>query len=160
MWWSVETDHRTSKLLKAVFHKFYLVHSSIFCLIYSYFTTKKIEGFNLNLEEHSKYRFSVVEQICIYLKYSFKTWLMFKFHTPWKYQKTFGFLVFSGVINGNICQNGVNTLRKLLAFTWSDLCETNFRFTMKFLWISCSISPFQVKNILILKNATSTEMLL
>ena len=29
---------------------------------------------------------------------------MLLFYTPWKHQKTFGFLVFSGGINGNIGQ--------------------------------------------------------
>ena len=31
-------------------------------------------------------------------------WPMLLFYTPWKHQKTFGFLVFSGGINGNIGQ--------------------------------------------------------
>ena len=31
-------------------------------------------------------------------------WLIFPFYTPWKHQKSKGFLVFSGVWNGNINQ--------------------------------------------------------
>ena len=42
---------------------------------------------------------------------------MLLFYTPWKHQKTFGFLVFSGGINGNIGQTwekNIHTCKILL----------------------------------------------
>ena len=55
---------------------------------------------------------------------------MFRFYTPWKRQKTFGFLTFSGVQKRNI---GLKYVELLISFTLSHLkhCDLSLKFNLK-----------------------------
>ena len=53
--WSAQADHITSIVLKAVFHKFYLVHSWILCPTYSFSLFRWYQS--NNEPEHNPNRF-------------------------------------------------------------------------------------------------------
>ena len=69
----------------------------------------------------------------IFIKFKSLTHFSFPFFIPWKYQKTFGFLVFSeGAKIGTLARNG---LRKLTPFFFFVTSSTSKKFSK--LWFVC-----------------------
>ena len=94
-----KADHTRSNFLKAVFHKFYLVHSWTLCSIRKY-----EKAFSRLRAPLSKYH-----------------WLnpflpIVLFWSLWKHQKTKGFLMFSGGSKGSIGKRRANTSQEFGLF--------------------------------------------
>ena len=88
--WSAEVDHITSNLLKAVFHKFSLVHYWILCPIF-------------------KICFTIFNILHESVKALIHFQSMLHFYTPWNHQKTGVFPMFSGGHrSGTLIENGLN----------------------------------------------------